>query len=202
MEKVDHRKVYKTLYSVSAVKPATVTVPPLNYLQIDGAGSPGSDAFAQAIETLYPVAYTLKFMVKRGEQAIDYRVMPLQGLWWAEDMAAFTADRKDDWLWTAMILQPPLITAEMVAQAVEEVGRKKNPPALDKLRFDPYDEGLCAQILHKGPFDQEGPTIEKLHDYIEDQGYRLTGKHHEIYLSDFRRTAPKNLKTIIRQPMG
>ena len=140
-------------------------------------------------------------MIKRGPLELDYRVMPLEGLWWADDMTAFTAARKEEWKWTLMIMQPSLISHEMVEQAVAEVKRKKNPAALISLRFEEFIEGDCAQILHKGPYDQEGLTVEKLHAHIESAGKHLSGKHHEIYLFDMRRTSPENFRTIIRQPM-
>lgn len=201
MEKVDHRKVLKPLYSPTATQVVDIEVPPLNYLMIDGASAPGSAEYIKAIEALYPVAYSLKFMIKRGPMELDYRVLPLEGLWWADDMTAYTESRRDEWKWTLMIMQPPFIVRSMVEAAVADVEKKKSPPALAKIRFEEFDEGFCAQILHKGPFDEEGPTVEKVHAHIEAAGKQLSGKHHEIYLSDMRRTAPENLKTIIRQPM-
>ena len=201
MEKFDHRKTLTTLYHATVKKVAEIDVPAMNYLMVDGASAPGSEEFIEAIEALYPLAYTLKFMVKKGPLALDYRVLPLEGLWWAEDMSAFIEpNRKDEWQWTLMIMQPDFITEDMVATARAEVATKKAPVALDKLRFERFTEGPCVQALHKGPFDEEGPTIEKLHQHIRGTGRNLHGKHHEIYLSDMRRTAPANLKTILRQP--
>lgn len=203
MEKLDLKKTYKHLYNPPATVPQWVDVPPLNALMINGSGDPNvSQDYAHAIETLYAVAYTLKFMSK-NQAGIDYTVLPLEGLWWAEDMDAFSLLRKHEWLWTALIVQPEHISAEMVTAAIEQARAKKNPAALDKLRFDTYHEGLSAQIMHLGPYAAEGPTIERLHAWIEMQGYTYRGAkhHHEIYLSDPRRVAPEKMKTIIRQPV-
>jgi hypothetical protein len=201
MKKINLKKELSEFYNPSKAKVGFVDVPPINFLMIDGKGNPNtSEAYAQAIEALYAVAYTLKFMVKKGPLAIDYGVMPLEGLWWVEDMTKFDPENKDDWLWTAMIMQPELISPEMVEQALETVKSKKNPAALPKMRFESFEEGLCAQILHIGPFSEEGPTIEKVHDHIRSNGFELEGKHHEIYLSDIRRAAPEKWKTIVRQP--
>lgn len=148
------------------------------------------------------MAYTLKFAVKKG-QAIDYPVMALEGLWWADDMSRFSEQDKAAWKWTYMIMQPEIISADMVKKAVEEVRRKKNPPALGKMRFERFEEGTSVQIMYTGPYSAEGPTIKRLHDFIHEKGLVFNGlkqKHHEIYLSDPRRTAPEKLKTVIRQP--
>jgi hypothetical protein len=204
MVKIDFKKKLKEFYAgVSAKDFSIVDVPTLNFLMIDGQGYPGtSQEYQEAMETLYPVSYTLKFMLKKKGK--EYVVMPLEGLWWAKDMTVFTTEfmvRKDEWKWTSMVMQPDFITQEMVNQAIEEVKKKKNPVALPKLRFEQYTEGLSAQILYFGSYSDEGPTIERLHSFIEEQGYQRRGKHHEIYLSDPRRTKPERLKTIIRQPM-
>ena len=180
-------------------------VPRLDYLMIDGRGDPNTcPEYAAAVEALFTVAYTLRFAIKKGPQAIDYGVMPLEGLWWADDMAHFTTGDKSQWQWTMMILQPAFITAALVAEAIAAVQQKKKKkplPALPLLRFASLEEGShCAQILHVGPFSTEGPTIEKLHHFIFSQSGKLAGKHHEIYLTDVRRADPANWKTIIRQP--
>ncbi len=201
MEKIDFKKELKHLYQPSAREVVMVNVPTMNFLMVDGEGDPNtSQAFAEAIEVLFAVAYTIKFMVKKGPMAIDYGVMPLEALWWAEDMTAFAKQDKSLWQWTAMIMQPAVITGDIVEQAIVEVQRKKNSIALEKLRMEAFYEGRCAQILHVGPFTEEGPTIEKVHRFIDAQGKRR-GKHHEIYLSDIRRAAPEKWKTIVRQPM-
>ena len=145
--------------------------------------------------------YALKFKAKKSAQPIDYVVMPLEGLWWADDMSTFTVDDKSNWQWTMMILQPALISQEMVAETVVEVKQKKNLTALSQMRFECYQEGKAAQIMHIGPFSDEGPTIAKVHEFIEQTGRTLSGKHHEIYLSDIRKSDPRKWNTIIRQPM-
>jgi hypothetical protein len=139
-------------------------------------------------------------MVKKGPMALDYGVLPLEGLWWADDMAKFTTGDKSGWKWTMMIMQPDFVTREMIGKAIADVTAKKNPAAIAEIRFEPLSEGICAQILHVGPFSEEGPTVEKVHEFIDSRGER-TGKHHEIYLSDIRKAAPAQWKTIIRQPM-
>ena len=201
MKKINFKKELAEFYNPSKTKVRLVDVPAMNFLMIDGKGDPNtSPAYAAAIEALFAVSYTLKFTIKKGEMAIDYGVMPLEGLWWVEDMRNFDPEKKEDWLWTAMIMQPDFITKEMVQDALDTVRMKKNPEALAKIRFETFREGPSAQIMHIGPFSEEGPTIKKVHDHIHSQGFDLTGKHHEIYLSDIRRAAPEKWRTIIRQP--
>lgn len=201
MPKIDLKKQLKHLYNPSQKEVSVVDVPPMNFLMIDGQGDPNtSEAYQQAIEALFSVSYTLKFMIKKGEAAIDYAVMPLEGLWWAEDMTQFSAENKDAWLWTAMIMQPEYVTEKLFEDAKEQAAKKKDLPALSLIRFEPFHEGKAAQIMHIGPYAEEGPTIEKIHHFIKQQGGELRGKHHEIYLGDPRRTAPERLKTVIRQP--
>jgi hypothetical protein len=138
--------------------------------------------------------------MKKGLEEIDYAVMPLEGLWWADNMTDFVADDKANWKWTMMILQPAFVKDEVISTAIAEVERKKKLPAIPKLRLEEFTEGICAQIMHIGPFSEEGSTIAKLHEFIDSRS-SLTGKHHEIYLSDIRRADPKKWKTILRQPM-
>jgi len=203
VEKLDLKKQWKQLYGAKAGAIAAVDVPPLTYLMVDGEGDPNtSKAFAEAIEALYTLSYTLKFSLKKSPRAIDYGVMPLEGLWWADDPRAFFEADKSAWKWTAMILQPEIIAQAEVDVAFAEVRRKKNPAALDRVRLETLAEGPSAQVLYLGPFSGEGPTIQRMHDFIHAAGKELRGKHHEIYLSDPRRTAPEKLKTILRQPMG
>lgn len=203
MGKIDYKKELKHLYRPSARNVEIVEVPQMNFLMIDGEGDPNSSqSFSDAIEALYPVSYTLKFMVKKGEMDIDYGVLPLEAIWWSVDMSAFSTGNKDAWKWTLMIMQPEFITQKMIKQAMEEVKRKKNSASLPLLRFDTFKEGKAAQIMHIGPFSEEGPTIEKLHLFIEENSSRRVGKHHEIYLSDIRRATPEKWKTIVRQPMS
>jgi len=202
MKKIDYKKELKHLYRPSVKTVETVDVPKINFFMVDGDGGPHHPTFQNAIEVLFPLSYTLKFMIKKSEIGIDYGVLPLEGLWWADDMSSFTMGKKDDWKWTLMIMQPEIVTKEMVQEAIEQVKVKKNPVSLPLVRFESFAEGKAAQIMHIGPFSEEGPTIEKVHSFIEDNGSQLTGKHHEIYLSDIRRAAPEKLKTIIRQPMS
>lgn len=201
MEKIDFKKEAKQLYQPSAREVVQVEVPTFRFLMADGEGDPNtSPAYAQIVEALFSVSYAAKFMVKKGSQAIDYAVMPLEGLWWADDMAAFAAGDKARWKWTMMIRQPSCVPDEIVEAALGETGRKKNLPGIDRLRLENFTEGRCAQILHIGPFSEEGPTIERLHAFIDARTSR-TGKHHEIYLSDIRRADPGKWKTILRQAM-
>ncbi len=202
MNKIDLRKEFKEFYSPAAGKVVAVDVPAFNFLMVDGQGNPNTaQDYRDAIQALYGVAYTLKFMVKKGKTSVDYGVPPLEGLWWADDMNAFVEGKKDLWKWTAMIMQPKYVTDALFREAVATVKKKKDPVALPKLRFEPFKEGLSAQTLHLGPYSAEKETIEKVHAYILKSGYVLAGKHHEIYISDPQKTAPEKLKTIIRQPM-
>ncbi|MES2605407.1 MAG: GyrI-like domain-containing protein [Pseudomonadota bacterium] len=202
MNKIDLKKELGQLYQPSAKKVVQVEVPTFKYLMIDGAGDPNtSQEYKEAVEALFSVSYTAKFMVKKGPQPVDYAVMPLEGLWWAEDMSAFVANDKSQWLWTLMIMQPAFVGDDIIGKAMNEVSKKKKLPGVPKLRLENYTEGRCAQVLHIGPFSEEGPTIARLHAFIEASG-KLAGKHHEIYLSDIRRADPAKWKTIIRQPMG
>jgi hypothetical protein len=170
---------------------------------IDGQGEPSpAGEFGEAIEALYPLSYALKFRIKKGELRVDYGVMPLEALWWAEDMSAFSGNRREEWLWTAMIRQPEFITIEMYESELEVVRKKKNPAALAKARFESFIEGKCAQIMHVGPFGKEASTVASVHEFIDEQGGIKTGKHHEIYLSDMRKAAPEKWRTIIRQPFA
>ena len=201
MKKIDHKKELKHLYGPPAKEVSVVDVPPMSFLMVDGQGDPNtSQAYQEAVGALYSVSYTLKFMVKKGEMMIDYKVMPLEGLWWTEDMSRFSMDEKEAWKWTAMIMQPDFVTAELVEAAKDQAQRKKGLVAISLTRFKVFREGRAAQIMHIGPYAEEAPTIEKLHEFIAAQGGTLSGMHHEIYLSDPNRTAPEKLKTIIRQP--
>jgi len=201
VQKIDLKKELKHLYQPSAKEVLQVEVPTFQFLMVDGEGDPNtSSAYSQAVEALFSVSYAAKFMVKKGAQAIDYGVMPLEGLWWADDMSVFATNDKSKWKWTMMIMQPDFVASEVIAAAISDVRKKKNLAAIDNLRLEPFTEGLCAQVLHVGPFSEEGPTIDRLHRFIDAHTGR-TGKHHEIYLSDIRRADPAKWKTIIRQPM-
>ena len=201
MTKLDLKKELKQFYNPSAKEVSTVNIPKMTFLMIDGFGDPNtSQLFKEAIEALYSLSYTLKFMAKKGQIGVDYAVMPLEGLWWAKEMDSFIEERSQ-WQWTLMIAQPDFITEKMVQEAKESVSKKKRDlPALSKVRFETYEEGEAVQIMHIGPFSAEGPAVAKLHEFIEVNNLELSGKHHEIYLSDFNKTAPEKLRTIIRQP--
>ncbi|MFW6641882.1 GyrI-like domain-containing protein [Nocardiopsis algeriensis] len=194
----------KTLDSYSARRGVfrVLDVPELTYLMIDGHGDPNTPAFTEAVRALYPVAYRLKFASKR-ELGRDYVVMPLEGLWWSGDMDAFTTARdKSRWGWTLMIMVPGWTDTAMFTAAVEAVGAKGAPSRLGEVRLETLTEGRCVQTLHVGTFDEEGPVLERMHhDFIPAQGLRMSGRHHEIYLSDLRRTAPEKLRTLLRQPV-
>jgi hypothetical protein len=201
MEKLDLKKSLKYLYEPSARVFSVVNVPAMNFIMIDGRGDPNTSVeYTESLQSLYAAAYTLKFKLKK-ERAMDYPVMASEGLWWMDDMREFSLARKDDWKWTMMIMQPEIVTPQLFAQAVDEATKKKGQPALSRLRLEPYYEGLATQIMYFGPYADEGPTIARLHQFIEESGYVRFGKHHEIYLGDPRRTAPEKLRTVIRQPM-
>ena len=180
-----------------------IEMPPLQYLMIDGFGDPNTaQEYADALASLYPVAYALKFLSKK-RLGRDYTVPPLEALWWADDMAAFTSARdKSQWHWTIMNLVPGWLAKEHVSDAVATAAGK-GAPLVDRLRLETLEEGLCAQTLHIGSYDEEGPVLAELHErFLPENGLRLRGRHHEIYLSDPRRTAPERLKTILRQPVA
>ncbi len=202
MEKIDLKRELAVFYRPSARNVSSVDVPPMNFLMIDGAGDPNTTpAYQEALEALFSLSYALKFAVKRGPDQLDYSVMPLEGLWWSEDVSSFTDEDRSAWLWTMMIMQPPVVTADLVATTLSAVAAKKSLPALSRIRFEEFHEGLAAQTLHVGPFSAEGPTIERVHNFIDESGYSRFGKHHEIYLSNIRRARPERWRTVIRQPM-
>ena len=203
MKKVNHIKEYSHIYTQPKNKISLVDALPLNFLMIDGTGDPNDNPdYSEAVSALYAVAYKLKFAIKKGPQAVDYKVMPLEGLWWAEDMTLFNLENRSDWQWRMMIMQPEYITEDLFKTTVTTVREKKGLPRLDDLRLETYHEELCMQIFHLGPYGEgELETINKLHTHIETEGYQRVGKHHEIYFNSPLRTAPENLKTIIRQPV-
>lgn len=188
----------KVLYSAKK-DPEIVEVPETWCLTVSGQGAPESPAFQRAVEALYGLAYTLKFQLKPS--GLDFKVPALEGLWWSEPPEAFTETPRDQWHWQLLIRMPEAVTAELVAEVRPQAAAKKGNPVILQVRFERFVEGTCAQLMHVGPFSEEGPNIERLHAFIAEQGYRLRGRHHEVYLSDFRRTAPEKLKTILRQPV-
>ena len=203
VEKVDLKKQLKAYYNPSAKAPLIIQVPPMRFLMVNGAGDPNtSQDYQDAVEALYSVSYTIKFMMKH-EHGLDYSVMPLEGLWWGTPLGQtrFSAADKNKFRWTAMIMQPDFVTPDLLHGGMYQAATKKKLTAIDKLRVETFEEGLVVQIMYFGSFDNEGPTIERLHQYAYNQGYGLSGKHHEIYLNDPRRTAPGKRKTVLRQPI-
>lgn len=201
--KIDFKKTLKELYQPKTIDFVLVDVPKMMFLQIDGHGDPNqAPAYQQAVEALYAVAYKLKFSSKK-ELEKDYTVPPLEGLWWAEDMDSFTVKLdKSAWDWTMMIMTPEWITGEMFNEARIAAKKGKDLPALELLRLESHHEGLSAQIMHIGSYDDEAPTLARLHnEWLPENGLVENGKHHEIYLSDPRRVAPEKLKTVLRQPV-
>lgn len=207
MQKIDLRKELKQLYAPSAKKVELVDVPEFQFAMIDGAIEPGSEPglspiFAEALQALYGISYTLKFMAKqRAADPIDYPVMALEALWWIED-GRFDITVKDNWFWTAMILQPDFVTPSMFADGLAQVRKKRgDSPALAKLRLERWREGLAVQTMHVGPYSEEPATVAKMEAFAAANGYRMAGKHHEIYLGDPRKAAPEKLKTVLRHPV-
>jgi len=202
--KIDFKRTLAS-YSATPDQMSMLELPTMQYLMMDGAGDPNTASeYQQALQSLYPVAYKLKFLSK-NELGRDYVVPPLEGLWWAHDMAAFTLRRdKGAWLWTMMLMVPQWLNSAEVERATDQVRASKQVPSrIDDVRLEALDEGLCVQTLHIGPFDDEGPVLERMHEeFIPQNGLRMTGKHHEIYLSDVRRVAPERLRTILRQPVA
>ena len=202
--KIDFKKIQKELYQPDAKEPVIIEVPEMQFLMIDGMGSPGdSQEYQDALAVLYPVAFRTKFLSKAKGK--DYVVPPLEGLWWADDMNDFTEGNRDKWKWTMMIRQPDWINQDMIMEAIA-ITKEKKPELsklLPKLRLEKYKEGKAAQIMHIGPYSEEGPTVQKVHDFIQKEGGKFDGlkaKHHEIYLSDPRKANPATMKTVIRQP--
>ena len=202
-KKLDCKRELKDLYGPRTGPPEIVDVPKLSFLMVDGIGDPTtSPSYGEAVEALFAVSCRVKFAVKRGSEGIDYKVMPLEGLWWVDGLSKFSLGDKSSWSWTAMIMQPDVVTDELVRRSILEASTKKPLPAAAKLRFVRFEEVLAAQVLHTGPYGAEEPTIERLHAFIVEAGHRLRGKHHEIYLSDPSRVDPARLRTIIRQPIA
>ena len=203
MQKIDHTKEFSYLYKQPKNKVCLVDVPQMQFLMIDGEKDPNQNPdYSDAVSALYSVAYKIKFAVKNSSLSINYKVMPLEGLWWADDMSEFSLQDRSNWKWTMMIMQPDFITSDMVNEAKEQVKTKKATPKLEDVRIAQDTEGPCMQIFHQGPYGEgERDTIQRLHDRISIEGLRLHGKHHEIYFNSPQKTAPENLKTIIRQPV-
>jgi hypothetical protein len=211
MKKLDLKKDLKAYYQPSAKKVVAINVPRFNFLMIDGAIEPGmepgtSPLFQENMGAMYGAAYTLKFMLKKREKdPIDYPVMATQGLWDVRD-GIFDINVKDNWDYTLMILVPDLITQALFEEALTQLRKKRGDlPEFTRLRLETFEEGLCVQTMHIGPYATEPETLERMHIFMEEQGYRdlvgQGGKHHEIYLGDPRRAAPEKLKTVLRHPV-
>jgi hypothetical protein len=200
MKDLNLMEQYKSIYSAKS-SPTVVQVPKMHYLALDGHGDPNKiPLFQMAVEALFSVSYTIKFMAKKGAIQIDYKVMPLEGLWWCQKMEDFTVKDKTNWDWTLMILQPDFVTKELLDEAKEAALKKKANSSITALQLINFEEGSAVQLLHTGPYSAEAANIKRIHSHIVTLKGKLSGKHHEIYLSDMRRTAPEKLKTIIRQP--
>ncbi|MDW7650394.1 MAG: GyrI-like domain-containing protein [Bacillota bacterium] len=202
MVKLDLKAELKEFYHATAKKTVLVDVPEMNFLMVDGTGDPNtSTRFQEATEALYNLSYALKFMVKKGRTGVDYKVMPLEGLWWTDNPAEFSLEGKDRWHWTLMIMQPDLVTPLLFEEAFLQVKEKKGQSILPEIRLASYNEGLAVQTMHIGPYSEEDTAIARIHSFMEVKGYLPAGKHHEIYLSNPQKTSPQRLKTIIRQPV-
>ncbi len=201
MGKIDLKKELRNLYNPSVKDVSVVDVPKMNFIIIDGQGAPESQQFGQSIGALYSVAYTIKFDKKKAD-GTDYSVMPLEGLWWAEDMGMFDQLKGDrnKWQWKLMIMQPDFIGKADFQRAKEASLKKKRNPVINEVGFESLKEGRAAQIMHIGPFSEEGPNIERIHQKIMEIGGKLSGKHHEIYLSNVARVEPAKMRTVLRQP--
>lgn len=202
MAPYDPKRELKELYAPKNTAWQLVDVPDQQFIAVDGSGDPNSSpAYAQAVEALYAVAYTLRFAVKRSGGR-EFVVGPLEGLWWAADHAAFTTRDKDSWHWTMLISQPEWITTEMIDEARSAALAKKKLPTIADVRATTLHEGRSAQVLHLGSYDDEAPVLHRLHtEYLGEQGLEPAGEHHEIYLTDPRKTEPAKLKTVLRQPV-
>ena len=201
MTKVDFKKTLNQFY-IPPKEFVIVDLPEMQFVMVDGHGDPNTvQEYKDAVESLYAVAYKMKFISKKTLEK-DYVVPPLEGLWWAEDMATFHTREKSEWDWTMMIMTPEWINVEIFEEAIRQVRKAKDPASLDKVRLERYPEGLSVQIMHIGSYDDEGPILSQMHsDFIPKNGFVENGKHHEIYLSDPRRVAPEKLKTVLRQPV-
>lgn len=204
MEKIDYKKEMKMIYNPPRQKVGIVELPEMKFFTVSGMGNPNTSAqFREAVEALFSLSFAVKFALREPHGGADYTVMPLEGLFHHDDILQEdgTLREKEEWKWTLLIRQPDVATDELVRRAREQVEKKKRLPHLANVRFESFEEGLCAQIMHIGPFSEEKATVEKLLAFIQQNGYEPSGRHHEIYLSDWRRTAPEKMKTIIRQPI-
>jgi len=199
MEKIDLKKKYKSAFT-GKKQAQIIEIPPMKYVTFSGKGNPNTSLeFENAMGVLYGMAYTLKFAWKAKDR--DFVVAPLEGQWWADDMQDFVEGNKDNWMWKVMIALPEYVGEEDFQAAKEALEKKKNPAMLERAGLETIEDGLAVQVLYVGPYSEEAATISAMHHFAEEQGYRLRGKHREIYLSNPQRTDPDKLKTIIRHPL-
>jgi hypothetical protein len=203
-KKIDYKKEFPDLYNPSAKECTLITIPPMKYFMLDGKGDPNiSQEFQDAMPVLYGASFTLKMKeIKKKTPTNDYVVPPLEGLWYMPNMSEWSMDAKSKWLWTLMIRIPDFAMEDQLKRTVDALKQKLDLVSLPKLRIETYNEGLCVQIMHIGPYDAEPPTIAKMHKFAKDNGYKLDGKHHEIYLGDPRKGNPEKVKTVLRQPIS
>lgn len=200
MDKIEFKKAYKQYYQAK-IEPEFVDIPELQFLKINGHGDPDAAEFAQAVEALYGLYYTIKFARKKAGVGPEYSSGPLEGLWWMENQEGFDVTKRDDWSWRLLLWVPDKISSEDLTSAKQELSKKKQNERITIVTLERFREGKAAQILHLGSYAEEGPTVEKLHRFIKENGRSLRGHHHEIYLGDPRRVAPNKLRTIIRHPV-
>ena len=202
-KKLDYKKDFPEFYNPSPKEPSIINIPKMKFFMIDGKGDPNiAKEYKDAVETIYAISYALKMkVVKKETPQNDYVVPPLEGLWYMENMKEWSIENKDAWHWTMMIRIPDFVTEEQINKSITIVKETKNPPAISEIYIEDYNEGKVVQIMYYGSYSDEGPTITRMHEFVEKQGYELSGKHHEIYLNDPRKVEPAKCKTIIRQPM-
>ena len=202
-KKLDYKKEFPDLYQPSLKTQAIIKIPEMMFFMIDGIGDPNtSKEYKDAVQTLYNISYTLKMkVIKKETPSKDYIVPPLEGLWYIPNMKEWSMEGKDKWQWTMMIRIPDFIKDSQIKKAMNILKESKTLSSFSKLRYEQYNEGTCVQIMYLGAYDDESPTIAKLHKFAKEKGYSLEGKHHEIYLSDPRKVEPERLKTILRQPI-
>jgi hypothetical protein len=192
----------KTLYQ-PPVDPVLVEIPSFEFVMIDGSGDPSTSLdYQSAIAALYGVSYPVAITMRRAGQ-LDVKVGPLEGLWWADNLDVFQPATQDraSWRWTMMIRQPDDVAGGVYDAAIAKTAKKLGASVASRVRIERFEEGLCAQLMHRGPYADEGPNIARLHDFVAAQGLRLRGHHHEIYLSDPRRCAPHKMRTVLRNPV-
>jgi len=201
----DYKKQLKELYLPPSKFPVIVEVPEFKFIMFDGAGAPADKSFQEAIGALYGIIYTIKFMPKAGVKVKEYypfKVPALEGLWWTKSGSTYEMKKYSDWLWTVMIMVPDFVDNELLEQAKIMAGKKKPEINYSKVRLETFKEGKAVQIMHVGPYDQEAVNLKKMEDFATAQGLKFTGKHHEIYMSDPRRTKPDKIKTVLRHPVA